>query len=56
MRLDLLVNDFVYRAFYEKSILIFEGHFKRNYIHIQDVTDAIVYSLEKFSKNEIKYI
>jgi nucleoside-diphosphate-sugar epimerase len=50
MRLDLLVNDFVYKAFYEKSILIFEGHFKRNYIHIQDVTDAIIYSLENFKK------
>ena len=50
MRLDLLVNDFVFRAFYEKSILIFEGHFKRNYIHIQDVTDALIYCIENFKK------
>jgi len=55
MRTDLLVNNFVYKALYDKSILIFEGHFKRNFIHIQDVTDALIFSLENFQnmKNNI---
>ena len=33
MRIDLLVNSFVYRAVHDKAVVIFEGHFKRNYIH-----------------------
>ena len=37
---DLLVNDFVYRAHSDKFLVIFEGHFKRNYIHIRDVAKA----------------
>lgn len=37
MRIDLLVNDFVYRAVHDRFIILFESHFKRNYIHIRDV-------------------
>src|SRR5262249_27206885 len=37
MRLDLLVNDFVYRAANDRFVVLFEGHFKRNYIHVRDV-------------------
>jgi nucleoside-diphosphate-sugar epimerase len=54
MRKDLLVNDFTYKAFKESGIIIFEGHFKRNFIHIQDVTDVFLYALnnkEKFINN-----
>lgn len=40
MRLDLLVNNFVFRAVSDGFIVIFEGHFKRNYIHLQDVVNA----------------
>lgn len=40
MRLDLLVNNFVFRALSDQFIIIFEGHFKRNYIHILDVVSA----------------
>ena len=36
MRMDLLVNDFVYRALIDRYIILFESHFKRNYIHIRD--------------------
>jgi nucleoside-diphosphate-sugar epimerase len=50
MRLDLLVNDFVYRAVNDKFVVIFEGHFRRNYIHIMDVTKAFTHSLNKFEK------
>ncbi|ACK65904.1 NAD-dependent epimerase/dehydratase [Rippkaea orientalis PCC 8801] len=48
MRVDLLVNDFVYRAFYDRAVVIFEGHFKRNYIHIRDVAKVFVHGIEKF--------
>jgi nucleoside-diphosphate-sugar epimerase len=50
MRLDLLVNDFVYRAMHDRAVVIFEGHFKRNYIHIQDVVRAFVHGLSNFEK------
>lgn len=48
MRLDLLVNDFVYRAVNDRAIVIFEGKFKRNYIHIRDVARAFVHVLDHF--------
>ena len=48
MRLDLLVNDFVYRAVYDRTVVVFEGHFKRNYIHIRDVARTFLYALESF--------
>ena len=48
MRLDLLVNDFVYKAVNDRSIVIFEGHFKRNYIHIQDVVNAFIHAIDNF--------
>src|SRR3954453_19622907 len=48
MRLDLLVNDFVYRAVNDRAVLIFEGHFKRNYIHIRDVARVFVHGLNNF--------
>ena len=48
MRMDLLVNDFTYRATQDRAVVIFEGHFKRNYIHIQDVARVFVYALDHF--------
>lgn len=50
MRIDLLVNDFTYRAVYDRFIVLFEAHFKRNYIHIRDVTNAFLFSIENFEK------
>lgn len=50
MRLDLLVNDFVYRAVHDRALLIFEGHFKRNYIHIRDVARVFIHGIENFKK------
>jgi nucleoside-diphosphate-sugar epimerase len=49
MRLDLLVNDFVYRAVHDRAVVIFEGHFKRNYIHIRDVARLFVHGIRNFS-------
>jgi nucleoside-diphosphate-sugar epimerase len=48
MRIDLLVNDFVYRAVHDRSVVLFEPHFKRNYIHIRDVARAFMHALEQF--------
>ncbi len=48
MRLDLLVNDFVYRAVNDRSIVLFESHFKRNFIHVQDVANAFVHGIKNF--------
>ena len=50
MRTDLLVNNFVYRSLHDKKLLLFEPHFRRNYIHIEDVVDAIIYSIKNFTK------
>ena len=48
MRLDLLVNDFVYRAVNDRSLLIFEGHFKRNYIHVRDIARVFEHAIDNF--------
>ncbi len=48
MRLDLLVNDFVYRALHDRAVVVFEGHAKRNYIHIRDVAHAFLHALGRF--------
>jgi len=55
MRIDLLVNDFVYRAVNDKFIILFESHFKRNYIHIKDVTNVFLHAINNYNsmKNEI---
>ncbi len=48
MRLDLLVNDFVYRAVNDRAVVLFESHFKRNYIHVRDVTHAFQHAIANF--------
>ncbi|MEK9679839.1 MAG: SDR family oxidoreductase [Rhodospirillaceae bacterium] len=48
MRLDLLVNDFVYRAVNDRAVVLFESHFKRNYIHVRDVTNAFMHAINNF--------
>ena len=48
MRIDLLVNDFTYRAVNDRAVLIFEGHFKRNYIHIRDVAKTFLHAIDRF--------
>jgi len=48
MRIDLLVNDFVHRAVTDRAVVIFEGHFKRNYVHVRDVARVFVHGLDHF--------
>ncbi len=48
MRIDLLVNDFVYRAVTDRFVVLFEAHFKRNYIHVRDVARAFMHTMDRF--------
>jgi nucleoside-diphosphate-sugar epimerase len=50
MRIDLLVNDFTYRAFHDRFIVLFEGHFKRNYIHVRDIARVFLHGLNKITE------
>src|SRR5207245_2561355 len=50
MRLDLLVNDFVYRAVYDRAVVLFEAHFKRNYIHVRDVARVFIHGVNRFDE------
>ena len=45
-RLDLLVNDFTYRAFFDKTVVLFEADFKRNYLHIDDAADGFRFAIK----------
>lgn len=55
MRLDLLVNDFTYRAVTDHFVVLFEAHFKRNYIHVRDVAKAFIHAMNHWDimKNEV---
>jgi len=50
MRIDLLVNDFTYRAVYDRFVVLFESHFKRNYIHVRDVSRVFQHALVNHDK------
>jgi len=55
MRVDLLVNNFTYIAFTEKFLKLFEPHFRRNYIHLNDVVEGFIFGIKNFNllKSEI---
>lgn len=48
MRTDLLINDFVFRAFFDGYVVLYESSFKRNYIHVRDVASVFLHCLKKF--------
>ncbi len=50
MRIDLLVNNFVYKANKYNKLVLFESHFKRNFIHIKDVANAMIFLIENYNK------
>ncbi len=50
MRIDLLVNDFTYRAVHDRFVILFEGHFKRNYIHVRDIAGVFLHGIKNFGK------
>jgi nucleoside-diphosphate-sugar epimerase len=49
MRIDLLVNDFTWRAVTDRAVVIFEGHFKRNFIHVRDISLAFRHGLKNYA-------
>lgn len=50
MRTDLLVNDFTYRAIFDRTVVVFEGNFKRNYLHVRDAAGAFLFAINNFEK------
>jgi len=50
MRIDLLVNDFTYRAVKDRFVVVFESHVKRNYIHVRDVARVFIFAIDNFDK------
>jgi nucleoside-diphosphate-sugar epimerase len=50
MRIDLLVNDFTYRAVNDRFVVLFESSFKRNYIHVRDVSRVFQHGLDHFER------
>lgn len=48
MRLDLLVNDFTYRALFDRFVVLFESNFKRDLLHVRDASGAFIYCLNNF--------
>ncbi len=49
MRLDLLVNDFTFKALKDRVLVLFEEHFRRNYIHVEDVCGAFLFAMNNYS-------
>ena len=50
MRMDLLVNDFVYKAVTDGYLVLFESYFIRNYIHIRDIANTFLFMIENYEK------
>lgn len=50
LRLDLLVNDFVWRALKEKNLIVYEKNFMRTFIHVKDMARSFIFAIENFTK------
>ena len=50
MRQDLLVNDFVYKSVTDGYLVLFEAHFKRNYIHVQDIARTFEFMIDNYEQ------
>jgi len=50
MRTDLLVNDFVHRAIVDGYLVLFQSHFKRNYIHVKDIANTFLFGIENYER------
>jgi nucleoside-diphosphate-sugar epimerase len=53
MRIDLLVNDLVFRAFFDKKISVFEPHARRNYVHVKDVAEAFYWAINNGGQQQV---
>lgn len=58
VRLDLMINNFVYQAIKNKALIVYEGDAKRSFIHVRDLARALVFAVENFQnlKNEVYHI
>jgi len=50
MRTDLLVNDFVHKAIVDGYLVLFESHFKRNYIHVRDIAETFLFCIQNYDE------
>lgn len=50
MRLDLMVNDFVYRAIHDRALILFEQHFRRNFLHVRDASAAFMFAMLHYDR------
>jgi nucleoside-diphosphate-sugar epimerase len=50
MRMDLLVQDFVYKAMTDGYLVLFESHFVRNYIHVRDIANTFLFMIENYDE------
>lgn len=50
MRIDLLVNDFVYRAFHDRAVVLYESNNVRNFLHVRDAANAFMFAMENFDR------
>jgi nucleoside-diphosphate-sugar epimerase len=48
MRLDLMPNDFTYQAVKNRNLIVYEGGFKRTFVHVRDMARSIIFALEKW--------
>jgi nucleoside-diphosphate-sugar epimerase len=48
MRMDLMINDFVYKAVKEKVIILFDSFARRTFIHVEDAADCYLFAMEHF--------
>jgi nucleoside-diphosphate-sugar epimerase len=46
LRLDLLINDFAYRAVTQGYLVVYEKSYMRSFIHVHDIGRAFVFALE----------
>lgn len=55
MRLDLFINDFTFKAVKEKTLIVYEKHFMRTFIHVRDMARSFIFALKNFNdiKNEV---
>lgn len=50
LRLDLMINDFVYQALYAKNLIVYEKDFRRTFIHVRDMAEGIVFAIQQFDR------